>query len=324
MTPRETERDARRRHTFWIDDRVIDTFAPVMRRHACGTAALAVYAALARRAGRDGESWPRLCTLAEQAAVSERTAQRAIGLLEALGLVEVTACFEEGTNRQTSNLYPLLTPPAVPPDLDPHPARWPPPHRRTLRVHPGRRSQTVADARRAARRMAQSGPGTPRQAGTPSPATPAYRPRQLDTPSPASVAPQEGHHRFKDVSLKDRSLTSDDLPRSFTIAEIGLSNGQVWAATLAELARGGAVSATDLEAWLRPAALIGRDGEALLLGAPSKTARDRIAARLLPAVRAALAQVVGTSLPVTVVVRGHPATGLPRVAGGLAAPAAQA
>lgn len=307
MTPREASRDPRRRHTFWIDDRVIDAFAPVMRRYPSGAAALAVYAALARRAGRDGESWPRLCTLAEQAATSERTAQRAIQLLEALGLVEVTTCFEEGSRRQTSNLYTLLAPPAAPPELDPDPARWPLPTRRTLLVRPGRRSQAVADARRDQSAPAAPGQEPPRHPGAPSPANPAHRPRQPGTPSPVSVAPQEGHHRTKDTPVKDQSPPKNDTPRSFPITEVGLSSGQVWAATLAELARGSAVNATDLDAWLRPAALIGREGETLLLGAPNRTARDRIAARLLPAVRAALAQVVGTPLPVAVVVAGSEA-----------------
>jgi hypothetical protein len=304
MTPRDASRD-QRRHTFWIDDRVIDAFAPVMRRYPCGTAALAVYAALARRADRDGESWPRLCTLAEQAATSERTAQRAIQLLEALGLLEVTTCFEEGSRRQTSNLYTLLPPPAAPPVLDPEPARWPTPVRRTLLVRPGRRAQAVADARQGRPLGAVPGTGTPRHSDTPPPAMMAPRRRQPGAPSAASVTPQEGEHRPKDVSVKDESLTRNDTFRSFTIAEIGLSSGQVWAAALGELARGGAVSPTDLEAWLRPAALVGREGDALLLGTPNTVARDRIAARLLPAVRAALAQIVGTPLPVRVVVAGQ-------------------
>ena len=63
----------------------------------------------------------------------------------------------------------------------------------------------------------------------------------------------------------------------FTIEEVGLSNRQVWAATLAELARRGDVSRADLETWLRPAGLIGRDGATLLVGAPNAVARDRIA-----------------------------------------------
>ena len=35
-------------------------------------------------------------------------------------------------------------------------------------------------------------------------------------------------------------------------------------------------------------ALIGRNGQALVIGAPNRAARDRIATRLLPVVRAAL------------------------------------
>ena len=103
--------DRRRRHTFWIDDRVIDCFAPVMSRYPFGAAALAVYIVLARRADREGDSWPRLELIANESGNSERTVQRAIRLLEVLGLVEVALCYEQGSNRQTSNLYTLLTPP---------------------------------------------------------------------------------------------------------------------------------------------------------------------------------------------------------------------
>lgn len=288
---RDTSRERRVRSTFWIDDQVIDTFAPVMGRYRFGMAALSVYTALARRADRDGGSWPSLGTLAAQAATSERTVQRAIQLLELLGLVEVTSCYEEGSKRQTSNLYTLLTPPAVPPELDSDPARWPSPHRRTLMIPSGQRTQAVADARQ----------GQP----APAPAT-DETPRQPVTPPPATQSPQEGNTR-EVIPVKDGARPVLAASPGFTIAEVGLSNGQVWAATLAELARRNTVSATDLEAWLRPAALSGRDGETLLLGAPTSVARDRIAARLLPAVRAALAEVLGTSLPIAVVVAGCPA-----------------
>ena len=88
----------------------------------------------------------------------------------------------------------------------------------------------------------------------------------------------------------------------FTIEEVGLSNRQVWAATLAELARRGDVSRADVETWLRPAGLIGRDGETLLVGAPNAVARDRIATRLLPALREALAATIGVTVGVEVVV----------------------
>ncbi|MFN8677577.1 MAG: helix-turn-helix domain-containing protein [Thermomicrobiales bacterium] len=303
---RDTSRERRVRSTFWIDDQVIDTFAPVMGRYRFGMAALSVYTALARRADRDGGSWPSLGTLAAQAATSERTVQRAIQLLELLGLVEVTSCYEEGSKRQTSNLYTLLTPPAVPPELDSDPARWPSPHRRTLMIPSGQRTQAVANARQGQPAPAPATDETPRQPVTPPPATQSPRPRQAVTPPPATQSPQEGNTR-EVIPVKDGARPVLAASPGFTIAEVGLSNGQVWAATLAELARRNTVSATDLEAWLRPAALSGRDGETLLLGAPTSVARDRIAARLLPAVRAALAEVLGTSLPIAVVVAGCPA-----------------
>jgi chromosomal replication initiation ATPase DnaA len=88
----------------------------------------------------------------------------------------------------------------------------------------------------------------------------------------------------------------------FTIEEVGLSNRQVWAATLAELARRGDVSRADLETWLRPAGLIGRDGATLLVGAPNAVARDRIVSRLLPALREALAATIGVTVGIEVVV----------------------
>ena len=60
----------------------------------------------------------------------------------------------------------------------------------------------------------------------------------------------------------------------------------------------------DLEAWLRPAALIGRDGETLVIGAPNAVSRDRIATRLLPAVRDAIGATIGMPVGVAVVVNG--------------------
>jgi hypothetical protein len=92
------------------------------------------------------------------------------------------------------------------------------------------------------------------------------------------------------------------LPPVFAIEEVGLSNRQVWAATLAELGQHGDVGRADLETWLRPAALVGRDGDTLIVGAPNAVARDRIATRLLPALRQALAATIGVALDVVVVV----------------------
>jgi hypothetical protein len=92
------------------------------------------------------------------------------------------------------------------------------------------------------------------------------------------------------------------LPAVFVIEEVGLSNRQVWAATLAEVGQRGEVGRADLETWLRPAALVGRDGDTLIVGAPNAVGRDRIATRLLPALRRALAATIGVALDVAVVV----------------------
>jgi hypothetical protein len=105
-----------------------------------------------------------------------------------------------------------------------------------------------------------------------------------------------------------RSTPQDEITPSrapaplFTIVEVGLSNRQVWAATLGELARRGAVSRAELETWLRPAGLIGRDGATLLVGAPNAVARDRIASRLLSVLREALAATIGVTVGIEVVV----------------------
>src|SRR5215207_10248707 len=121
----------RRGHSaFWIDDRVIDQFGPLLGLYPFGADALAVYAVLARRADRDGESWERVKPMARLAATKERTFQRCIRLLELLGLVAVDSCYFAGTNIQTSNRYILLTPPHEPPHVDLDPATWPPPARR--------------------------------------------------------------------------------------------------------------------------------------------------------------------------------------------------
>jgi hypothetical protein len=90
-------------------------------------------------------------------------------------------------------------------------------------------------------------------------------------------------------------------PVNFPIAEVGLSSRQVWAAVLEEMAQRGSVSRADLETWLRPASLIGREGETLLIGAPNAVARDRITTRLLPALREAITATLGVSVEIAVV-----------------------
>jgi hypothetical protein len=314
-------RDRRSRHTFWIDDRIVDTFGPVMARYPFGDTALAVYAVLARRADRDGDSWPSLSLIADESGAGERTVHKALRLLELMGLLEIATCYEEGSQRQTSNLYTLLTPPDRPPQIDPDPNRWPPPARRSVLVKGGGgdRAGVVAAARLeqgslAGERATWAGlvpiseGATPRNACTLPPATAAPPRCNPCTPSPAILAPLEGNTpegNTKKEGTHGRPLgtrlTTDD---SFVIEEIGLTNRQVWAATLGELARRGEVGRGELESWLRPAALVGRDGATLILGAPNAVTRDRIATRLLPAVRAALGATIGAPVGVEVIVAG--------------------
>jgi hypothetical protein len=122
---------------------------------------------------------------------------------------------------------------------------------------------------------------------------------QSRDPGPPPESPRDGPIRpaVRDDVNPPRALTP-----LFTIEEVGLSNRQVWAATMGELARRGDVSRADLETWLRPAALIGRDGETLLIGAPNAVARDRIATRLMPALREALAATLGVTVGIEVIV----------------------
>jgi hypothetical protein len=122
-----------------------------------------------------------------------------------------------------------------------------------------------------------------------------------DDPEPPFPGPERGDPRPRP---RTAAPPREETPL-FAIAEVGLSNRQVWATVLAELARGGRVSRGDLETWLRPTAIVGRDRETLLVGAPNGVARDRIASRLLPALREALAATLGVAVPIAVVVTGE-------------------
>src|SRR5262249_35898156 len=142
---------------------------------------------------------------------------------------------------------------------------------------------------------------TPCQSDTLSHDTSSPAPCHNDILLPVSVSPQEGNTGEENTTKEDGVLRDKDVSPRFVIAEVGLSNRQVWAATLAEMARRGDVSRAELEIWLRPAALISRDGDTLIVGAPNGVARDRITRRLLPALREAIAATIGAPLDVRVV-----------------------
>jgi hypothetical protein len=347
--PSTSSRERRGHVGFWIDDRIIDEFAPVMGRYSFGAVALAVYAVLARRADRERDSWPSLGLIAEASGSGERTVHKALRLLELLGLIEISTCYDRESRRQTSNLYTLSTPPNRLPEIDPDPRKWPPPLRRTVLVPKSNRSEAVAATRREQRGLAGERPAgaglvsgsdaaTARTWCTLPPAPGAPPRRKPCTLPPALGAPQEENTREVNTEKEDSSDEKDSqtgapagsrldgkeessladlpgsrpsadsgrlavsVPPSFVIPEIGLTNRQVWAATLGELARRGDVSRTELESWLRPAALIGRDGTTLIIGAPNAVSRERIATRFLPAVREALGATIGAPVEVSVIV----------------------
>ena len=90
---------------------------------------------------------------------------------------------------------------------------------------------------------------------------------------------------------------------SFLVPECGLPSGQVWAAVLDEIAHADAVSRANLDTWLRQTNLIGRgDGGALIIGVPHALAQQRITARLLSPLQAAVRAVLGTVPGIEVVV----------------------
>ena len=122
-----------------------------------------------------------------------------------------------------------------------------------------------------------------------------------------------GGDRGATAATDDAALEEDAGPevepvaRSFPVAECGLPSGQVWSAVLAELAGDAEVSKATFEAWLRGTTLLGRGGDGaagttLVVGVPHDLARRRVSTRFLPALRRAVATVVGAPLPVEVVV----------------------
>ena len=105
-----------------------------------------------------------------------------------------------------------------------------------------------------------------------------------------------------DTRKEDLFRETNDV--TFTIEELGLSNRQVWAATLGELARRGDVGRTELE--LAAAGRVDRSrwGDA----DPGRAERGEPGPHrdaLLPAVREALAATIGARVSVRVVVEGE-------------------
>lgn len=92
-----------RRGVFWVHDAVIDEMLP-----AIGPDGLLVYTLLARRADKDGKSFPSLASIATGFGWGKNRVLTAVAALKAAGMVAVEG--QRQGQRQGSNLYQLLDP----------------------------------------------------------------------------------------------------------------------------------------------------------------------------------------------------------------------
>jgi hypothetical protein len=87
----------------------------------------------------------------------------------------------------------------------------------------------------------------------------------------------------------------------FPVPGCGLTSQQVWSAVIGELERSGAMPRVDIEAWLRNAAIVAADEEAIVLGMPHALAEKRAGGRYLSTLVAAVERVTGVRYAVRVV-----------------------
>lgn len=97
--------------------------------------------------------------------------------------------------------------------------------------------------------------------------------------------------------------TSESTQReTFPIPEIGLRSDHFWHALLDAVAARATFPRHEIDTWLRPARLAGRDGDTLLIAAPNKAARDRMETRLLPELSAVAERQFGSPVAMRVIV----------------------
>lgn len=118
MNSQDTLTDARQPGWFWMEDAVIDHYGK-----ALGAIGIAIYAYLARRADKNGVSFPSFSTIAAELALGRRTVIKYIHKLEALGLIVV---LRHKGNARASNEYRLVNlregaPTPLPPPTPPSP-----------------------------------------------------------------------------------------------------------------------------------------------------------------------------------------------------------
>jgi hypothetical protein len=119
--------------------------------------------------------------------------------------------------------------------------------------------------------------------------------------TPAPTRSGNGTKRSR-AALLDMPDADPEIP-SFIVAECGLPSAQVWAAVIDEVAAAGEVSTANVDAWLRSTRLIGRGADGgLIVGAVHGLAQRRIASRFATSLQSAAAAILGTEVPMEIVV----------------------
>jgi hypothetical protein len=95
-------RDRRDPGWFWVDNSIIDRYGADL-----GPIGIALYAALARHADRDGRAFPAFDTLAKLIGTSRRTAITYLQRMEALGVIAIDAQTDAAGNPIAANIYTL-------------------------------------------------------------------------------------------------------------------------------------------------------------------------------------------------------------------------
>jgi len=97
-------KDGRRRGWFWAHDSIFDEWGETL-----GPIALNVYLCLCRHAGKDGNSYPSLATLARKCGVTRRATINAVAKLESYKLIEKVRRIASKGDPDT-NIYTVLDP----------------------------------------------------------------------------------------------------------------------------------------------------------------------------------------------------------------------
>ncbi|CAN5724541.1 hypothetical protein BH23CHL5_BH23CHL5_27700 [soil metagenome] len=126
----------------------------------------------------------------------------------------------------------------------------------------------------------------------------AQKPLKANRLKPVNGEAVTSPHESSQMRVKSHAT----MPPPFLFEENGLSSSQLWQAILEDLEQRDVAARANVDAWLRPAAIVGRNSDgALVIGAPNETLRRRIESRYATAIASAASALLGTPVVVTVV-----------------------